>query len=317
MSKLRLAVATCLLSALVIGAPASSALTGRTASQGGSGGDRALTLVPDPAGNPEGIAFDKRGDRFFVSITGDGAIYSGSPDGSTVTPFIPGAPGRSAVGLEVHKGMLYVAGGATGTVTVYDLESKQQVALFETGAGGFLNDLTVTRRGDVYVTDSFRPVLWHITGEQVRAGSGTVQALDVSGSIDFQPGAFNLNGIVALGGHRLVVGQSATGQLFRIDLDRSGTAITAIDEIEGVSVPGADGIIRDRGRLVIVQGSPAQLHFVKLKGGARRAEDEGTRTSPLLHGPSTVDRAGKQYLVVNADFALAASPPFTVASLAR
>src|SRR6188474_545659 len=36
--------------------------------------ERLFTLEPDPAGNPEGVAFDKESKAFFVSITADGAI---------------------------------------------------------------------------------------------------------------------------------------------------------------------------------------------------------------------------------------------------
>ena len=67
----------------------------------------------------------------------------------------PARTGKSAVGLKVKRGKLYVAGGGTGSITVYDIATKAQVAKFETGSGGFLNDLQVTRNGDVYVTDSF------------------------------------------------------------------------------------------------------------------------------------------------------------------
>ena len=135
---------------------------------------------PIPRGNPEGVAFDKRSRSFYVGITADGAIYRGSLKSDTVEPFIPGGTGKSAVGLKTKRGKLYVAGGATGSITVYDLATKAQVAKFDTGSGGFLNDLVVTRGGDVYVTDSLRPKLWHVTGEQVEAGSGTPQGLDVS-----------------------------------------------------------------------------------------------------------------------------------------
>ncbi len=116
-----------------------------------------------------------------MSITGDGAIYSGTLGNPTIAPFIAGAPGGSAVGLKIRKGKLYVAGGATGLIKVYDLTTKALVASFDTGAGGFLNDLVVTGNGDVFVTDSFRPTLWHVTAAQVAAGTGTPQALDVSG----------------------------------------------------------------------------------------------------------------------------------------
>ena len=224
-------------------------------------------------------------------------------------------PARTRSASRCTRGKLYVAGGPSGAITVYDLKTKEAVATFQTGAGGFLNDLVVTKRGDVYVTDSLRPTLWHVTGDQVKAGGGTPQALDLSGGITYAAG-FNLNGIVAKGSHRLVVVQTNAAKLFRIDLNDDGDAIDAIDEIEGVSLAG-DGMILDRGRLVVVTGNPAQLNFVKLEDGASRAELRGTQTSDKLHGPSTVTRAKNLYLVVNADFARSASPPFTVAGLPR
>jgi sugar lactone lactonase YvrE len=304
--------------ALAAGATVASADRGHghDGDHGGSrAADRLFTLQPDPAGNPEGIAFDHRSKAFSVSITGDGAIYRGTLGSPTVAPFIAGGPGRVAVGVKVRRGKLYVAGGPTGSITVYDLASRQAVATFQTGTGGFLNDLVVTGRGDVFVTDSFRPTLWHVTAEQVRAGTGMPQALDVS-AVPHEGGAFNLNGIVAKDDRRLVVVDTNSGKLFRIQLGADRASIRAIDEIAGATVPGGDGMLLDRGRLVVVQGDPARLSFLKLRGGARRAALVGTQTSDKLRGPSTVDRAKGLYLVVNADFATS-QKPFTVAGLRR
>jgi Cu-Zn family superoxide dismutase len=289
--------------------------TAASAKRGKSSEERVFTLQPEPAGNPEGVAWDERSKAFFVSITADGAIYRGTLDSDTVSPFIPGGPGRAAIGIKVSRGLLYVAGGPTGSITVYDLATRQAVATFQTGAGGFLNDLVVTGSGDVFVTDSFRPILWHVTAEQVRAGSGTPQALDVS-EIPYEAGQFNVNGIVATGARTLVVVDSNSGGLFRIELGGDRSSIREIDEIEGVTVRRGDGLLLDRGMLVVVQGDPAQLSFVKLRNGARRATLEGTSTSDKLRGPSTVDRAKDLYLVVNADFATG-QRPFTVAGLPR
>jgi sugar lactone lactonase YvrE len=299
--------------ALAVGATVASAHKGHDDKGGAKA--RTFTLKPDPAGNPEGVAFDKRSKAFFVGITADGAIYRGTLGSDTVAPYIPGATGKSAVGLKVKRGKLYVAGGATGSITVYDIATKAQVAKFETGSGGFLNDLQVTRSGDVYVTDSMRQTLWHVTGEQVAAGSGTPQGLDVS-AIPYTTGEFNLNGIVAKSARKLVVVNSADGKLYRIKLGRDGDSIDSIDEITGATVPGGDGMLLDNGRLVVVQGDPAQLSFLKLRKSARRAKLERTQTSDKLRGPSTVDRAKKLYLVVNADFATS-TKPFTVAGLPR
>jgi Cu-Zn family superoxide dismutase len=277
--------------------------------------ERVFTLQPNPEpapGNPEGIAFDRRSRSFFVSITTSGDIYRGTLRDETVAPFIEGD--GAAIGIKVKRGKLYVAGGPTGSIKVYDLATEALVARFETGTGGFLNDLVVTRGGDVYVTDSLRPTLWHVTREQVEAGSGAPQALDVS-AIPYDAG-FNVNGIVAKGARKLIVVDSNGGGLFRIKLGEGGASVEEIDQIEGATVPGGDGLLLDRGKLVAVQGEAEQLVFIKLRRGARSARVKGTRTSENFRRPSTVDRAKGFYLVVNADFNEDRTP-FTVVGLPR
>jgi len=274
-----------------------------------------FTLTPSSHGNPEGVAWDPATRSFFVGATGDGTIYRGTLDNPTVGEYIAGAAGKSAVGMKVFHGKLYVAGGSTGTITVYDLATKTVVAAFNTGAGGFLNDLVVTGHGDVYVTDSTRPTLWHVTRAQVKAGGGTPEAISVAPEIAYQAG-FNLNGIVALdSSKRLIVVQSNTGKLFRIDVRRnSGRRIV---QITADLVPGGDGLLLSNGRLVVVQGGPpAQLAFLKLRGHATRGRVEFVRTDPSLKGPSTIARARNLFLVVNADFATN-TQPFTVSGLPR
>ena len=61
---------------------------------GGSGAERLFTLSPDPAGNPEGVAFDRRSKAFYVGITDGGAIYRGTLGSDTVTPYIAGGAGK-------------------------------------------------------------------------------------------------------------------------------------------------------------------------------------------------------------------------------
>jgi sugar lactone lactonase YvrE len=274
-----------------------------------------FTLTPSTHGNPEGVAAQGHSGTFYVGATGDGTIYRGSVGSPTVTEFITGGTGKSAVGMKVADGRLYVAGGATGKIVVYDLGTRQQVASFDTGAGGFLNDLVVTHHGDVFVTDSFRPIIWHVTAAQVAAGSGTPEQIAVGPEIAYTTG-FNLNGIVARGdGRRLIVVQTNTGKLFRIDLGTSASS-RHIQQIDAPALPGGDGLLLDRGRLVVVEGSPAALQFLKLDRGASRARLVDTRTDPTLRGPSTVARAGKLLLVVNADFATSTTP-FTVSGLPR
>jgi Cu-Zn family superoxide dismutase len=72
-----------------------------------------FTLTPSTHGNPEGVAAGD-GRTFFVGATGDGTIYRGSVDSPTVTEFIPGATGKSAVGMKVAGDRSTSRGGATG-----------------------------------------------------------------------------------------------------------------------------------------------------------------------------------------------------------
>ena len=119
-----------------------------------------------------------------------------------------------------------------------------------------------------------------MTAEQVSAGSGTPQALDVS-EIPFEGGSqFNSRSVVVV--------DTNSGKLFRIELGSDLSSIRAIDEISGATVPGGDGLLLDQGRLVVVQGSPAQLSFLKLRADARQATLQGTQTSDKL--PRPVDR---------------------------
>src|SRR3954454_458755 len=113
------------------------------------------TLRPDPPnnGNPEGITWDPRTRSFYVGTTGDGTIYRGTLDDPTLRPFILG--GGESDGVHEANGRLYVAGGGSDTIRVYDIASRRLVASFATpdptgqGQPGFINDLVILRNGDV------------------------------------------------------------------------------------------------------------------------------------------------------------------------
>ena len=272
-------------------------------------------LSPDH-GNPEGVAWDPATQTFFTGTVVDGTIYRGTLGDETVEVWIEGSAGQAAVGMKVFDGRLYVAGGPTGTITVYDIATASVVGTFETGTGGFLNDLVVTKYG-VFVTDSLRPTLWHVTPEQLAAGTGTPEAISVSAEIPYVVG-FNLNGIVAYkGGRELVVVNPASASLFRIDLEITNGEVTgrSISRIESPPVAG-DGLLVDRGMLVAVVGGEQALYFLDLNGRHTAASLLFTRTDPTFQRPSTLARAHNQYLVVNADFTTS-TPPFTLSGLRR
>ena len=254
---------------------------------------KVFPLVPSTLrDNPEGVAWDRASRTFFVGSVASGTIYRASLRDSTLRPFItpsPAPPADSAIGMKVAGRKLFVAGGPTGSIYVYDIATGALSARFETGAGGFLNDLVVTRGGDVYVTDSFRPTLWRVSRAMVAAGSGTPEAIPVGPEIAYTAGQFNLNGIVARdGGRSLIVVSSYSQSFYRIKLGTS-PATRTITPIQAPRLPG-DGLLIDRGRLLVVTGDPAQVAVLTLDRRDSRARSDGVLTDPSLRGPSTIAR---------------------------
>jgi sugar lactone lactonase YvrE len=281
---------------------------------------KVFTLDPSiPGNNPEGVAWDPVSQSFFVGIVATGTIYRGMLGDPTLHPFItpdPAAPADSAVGIKASGGKLFVAGGPTGSIYVYEIRTGVLLARFETGPGGFLNDLVVTEKGDVFVTDSFRPMLWHLTPAMVEAGSGTPQGISVAPEIVYTPGQFNLNGIVARrGGQELIVVNSFSKSLFRIDVDRNDPATRTITRIDAPEI-GGDGLLIDVDHLLVVTGDPAAVTVLSLARNDSSASVDQVLTDPSLRGPSTIALAQNLYLVVNADFATN-TQPYTVSALPR
>ena len=318
--------------AIGVVAAGSSAALADNGGGGNRGNARATTVFTMPAapdGNPEGIAVDKRSGRFFVSRVGTGAIFAGTLGTPTLSPFIAGgaaSPAPVATGLKVRRGLLYVAGASTGEIRVYDLANPTAAPkVFQTG-GGFINDLDLDEDGNVFATDSTKSTIYEVTAAQVAAGTGTPQAIDVSSGITSTPGQFNLNGIVARhDGDELIVVNSFTGELFRIAL--RGASAPRIEKIaiqggDG-DVKGGDGLLIDRGRLLVVRGTTPHnangaVQAFKLSHHRTRAHFESETSDPSLAGPSTIARDGNRLLVVNANFAGGATATqFTVTGLSR
>ena len=302
----------CLLALVAVVLPAASAADRRP------GAARVYTLLP-ASGNPEGVAFDRRSGFFYVSDSTNGGIYRGTLDDPVVHPYLPaGQDGRTAAaGLEVdNRGRLYVAGAGTGSLFVYDTRSGRLLGRFDTGAGGFLNDIAIARNGDVYVTDSLRPFLYRVRGASVDAGAGPVEAIPVEPEIQYLPG-FNLNGIVPTDdGKALIVVQTNTGKLFRIEPTAS-PAVRTIREIvvDGGPLTNGDGLLLDGNELLVVQNQQELLTQVKLSRRGDRGVVEERTTDPTFKTPTTVAEARDRLLVVNSEFFETDGPPYTVSAV--
>jgi sugar lactone lactonase YvrE len=280
--------------------------------------DTSTYELPGKAVYPEGIAYDPTSDAFYVGSASDGTIFRGDLETGEVTTLIPssGREAFSTLGMKVDaENHLWVAGGTSGQVFVYDLETAEQTSAIETPGEGspLLNDLTVSAAGDVYVTDSYRPVLF-----KVSAGTETAEPwLDFSGTaFEYQQEGPNANGITVTPDNRyLLVVQMNTGQLYRIDIESQ--EVRKVD-LGGETLAGGDGLVLDGRTLYTVIQTGNEIVVLEL------AEDfsSGTVTSRIedasLAYPATAVKVGDRLLVVNAQFdKMEGEPvlPFTVSSI--
>ena len=286
------------------------------------------TGAADDAVYPEGVAAT-RGSTFFVGSTTDGTIYRGRLSKPNVKPFLPGGEdGRTmAVGMKVHEGKLFVAGGATGRFFIYEIDSMDLLGSFQVEpaasetAPTFLNDVAVAPNGAAFVTDSVRPVLYRVGPRQ--HGTDGVRTLKVfrdftSGTpLKYEEG-FNVNGIaVSEDGRYVVLTQTNTGELFRVRI--SDGQVRKIN-LDGASV-GGDGLVLTGSLLYAVEWAGDVGRIVKIRLNEELTSGRVLKrvAKPSFDDPTTAAIAGNRMLVVNSQFgarsAGEAPGPFTVSSI--
>lgn len=268
----------------------------------------------------EGIAWSEAQQAFLVGSVRHGTVGRVSLKGE-YSPLIQDSALISSVGLTVdaQRNRLWVAIGDLGAaersspttqgklaaVAAYDLRTGQRVAYHDLGAmapgSHFANDLALDTQGNVYVTDSFSPVIYRV--------DTTSKATVFARSELFTGENFNLNGIVAHPDGYLLVNKHNSGELFRI-------RISEPDKVERVRLPealnGADGmVLRDAGRLTVVQNSGVDrtLDLVSTDGW-KTASIARTQKS-LQSFPTTAAAVGKDLYVLNSrlDTLLSADTP--------
>ena len=265
-----------------------------------------------PTGSlPEGITTGPR-DSFFAGARRDGAVrqYSTST-GALLRTVVAPRSGEVAVGLlyDAASQRLFVAGGQTGDVTVYDARDGAVLFTANAGPGRFVNDVTVTPQA-AYFTDSTRAELLVVPFGKGGAlpKRAALRTLQLKGDY-VQPAGFGLNGIRDTpDGDLLVV---SGGVLYTVDA-RSGQA-ERIDQ-RGRQLTGGDGLELQGRDLYVVNGYGGN-EVVQL----RLSRDAGTTTVTQVldqaDTPSRLDRpttgalVGGDLYVVNGRFETIAATP--------
>jgi hypothetical protein len=249
---------------------------------------------------PEGITAG-RGNTIYVGSLAGGGVWKGdvrTGQGHQIVPHWGGA--ATGVEYEARANRLWVAGGPTGSVRVYNASTGVLLRQYTFAPAGFLNDLVVTRNA-VYVTDSNNAWLDVIPlGRHGRlpAADGTT-TLPLTGIV-FEEGEFNANGIVATR-HSLIVVDSFTGGLFRVN---KKTGVASQIQTGGASVENGDGLELHGRTLYVVRNQNQLVEVFRLNRWLTSATLRATLTDPNLSVPTTAALQAGRLWVVNARFGI-------------
>jgi len=262
-------------------------------------------LLQETSLYPEGIVYDEVSQKTFIGSYYKGKIETVDINGN-LNDFIIDEALVAVVGLAIdyNNNRLLVCNSDTGIslksdpsttgqlaeVIAYDLTTGAKLNTFDLSGlytgGHFLNDLVLDANGNIYVTDSFSPVIYKID-------TNNNPSVLVSNSIFEVPqGTFGLNGIVYHPDNYLIVGKAFGGILYKIPLNNPSD----VQEITlSVSVNSLDGLLLlDDNTLALVSnnftGAPFDEAVYKIETSNNWSSGNITNTFTNLYGayPTTL-----------------------------
>ena len=283
------------------------------------GTDKFPTTIALPNGfQPEGIAIGLLPFAYFGSRA-TGEIYRANlvtGTGQIISP----AVGTGSLGMKTDdRGRLFVAGGAAGNARVIDLRTGAVLASYQfTTAASFVNDVVLTSRA-AYFTDSRQAVLYKVPLGRHGAlpPAGGFQTIPLSGDFVLDPAAFNANGIAqAPDGRALIIVQSNTGSLFRVD---PATGVARKINLGAESVPNGDGLLLLGRTLYVVQNQLNAIAVIRLDRRGTSGTVTTRITDPRFDIPTTVAAFGNRLYLPNARFSTPPTPttPYTAVAVSR
>jgi sugar lactone lactonase YvrE len=269
-----------------------------------------ITFVA-PKVYPEGIAISTKTNKVYVSSVKTGTIGSVDENGK-YTEVYKDEGLKSTFGMKVDEkaNVLWVCVGdpnyskyksadtfkKMARVIKIDLGTRKKTGDTDLSSlhpgNHFLNDLAFDDKGNVYITDSFSPVIYKIDA----AGKSSVfSTSDLFKSIDV-----GLNGIVWHPSGVLLVAHNTNGSVLKVDMkDPSKVEVVKIP----VFFPGADGLSLDADKnLILVQNKGVNTVFRIASGDGWKTAKVTGKTSPEDHlqNPTTLAWSKTDLFVLNA-----------------
>jgi sugar lactone lactonase YvrE len=272
-----------------------------------------------PAGfQPEGIAI-ARGTAYFGSRL-DGDIYAAdlkTGEGEVISQ----GPGTGSLGMKVdNRGRLFVAGAAGGNGRVIDTRTGEVLAsyTFATAAPTFVNDVILSKDA-AWFTDSQKAVFYKVPlgRHGTLPAQSAVQTIAYSGDYEHVADMNNANGIALTpDGRALIIVQSATGFLFRVD---PRTGATERIDIGDIVMTNGDGLLVIGTTLYVVQNRLNKIAVLSINPSGTTGHLVREITSPDFDVPTTAAAFGSRLYLPNARFTTPPPPttPYWVTAVAR
>jgi hypothetical protein len=238
---------------------------------------RVLARLGDSTFWPEGVDYDSRTGRYYVASVRHRTIAEVS-NGTVVRELWPrDTPGIGAVmGLRVDpaRSVLWatIAGvpqmhgytpsdsgiAALVRVRIADGTIERRWDLPHASLGHVLGDLAIDSLGDVFISDSYDPVLYRLA-----VGGDSLERI-------VSPYFHSLQGIAPTRNGSIVYVADYSHGLLRVDV--ATHAVSLMEPPAGTTALGCDGIILDHGAIIAVQNgvSPARIMRFTLDASGTR-----------------------------------------------
>lgn len=220
--------------------------------------------VTDPGLYPEGIDYDSKNQKFLLSSLQKGAVYTMNLKGE-VSVFATSSKLVLPTGIytdEIRNRLIVAnadlgisqkstpgSAGTVATVSIFDLSTGELIKEidlknFTPDAGSCPNDIAVDNNGNIYITDSFSPIIYKLDTNY------TASVFRNNTLFQPRPNEFGLNGIVFHPDGYLLAVKTDTSKLLKISLSDPEN----ITEVTRTTFNAPDGIELDKNNnLVIVE----------------------------------------------------------------
>jgi sugar lactone lactonase YvrE len=254
------------------------------------------TTINLPAGfRPEGVAIGSAPVAYFGSLA-NGDIYR--VDLRTgAGRVISEGPGTPSVGMKIDgRGRLFVSGGVAGDARVVDSRTGRVLESHQLATGTtFINDVALVG-GSAWFTDSNNQVVYRLT-------CGVVTNVPITGDFVYAEG-MNANGIAPTpDGRALLIVQSNTGKLFRVDFDGVSRQV-ALD----YTLTNGDGLLVSGRTLYVVQNRLNTVAVLHLDRQGTSGTLVKTVTDPRFDVPTTMASFHNRLYLPNAKFTTTPTP---------